>query len=825
MPAAQQQQQGPEPLVFEQFAGLNTSTTRPGVPDEQAYWIDGFMPIAPRELRTLWGIGSALYTAGVAGSIVSFDFYNIGRIPYAVVFINDGSAYQVATLTGTVINILPVGTIQGPTITNTGTSQYGQQYLIIVANQSNGYWVWDGSILYDAGSLGPGVILTNVGAGYVTPPIVTATGGHGTGATFVATINNGVVTNVAITNPGTGYLAGDSVALVFTGGTASGSGASVSASVSLHAGGSGASVAFIFTKDPYYTYGYDLTSVSVVNAGTGYSPFTVINIIGGHVYGSGGAVAPVVVGGSIASVNVVTVGIYDGNFSFPTPSITDAGFYFVSSTSIHNAGSGYGPNKAITVSGGGLPQSQAVLSGLFTSGSLASVSIVSGGIYGSITPAPTVTVTDSSTTATGYVILMPYGTQGTAVETYQGHVWVFNGPLKQWSAPGSVSDFSTADGGGSETSNASYLKVGYVEAVSTNGFLFEIGDSSMDYISGVQSTGTSVITTTFSENNCDPEIGSPYPAAVTTLGQDILVANSAGIFVSSGGAFVKRSEALDGVFNTVENFAGLQLSTAKATIFGKRVWMVLAPIIDPISGPPLQITNGATSSVSAVLSFASVPITIVPGQIAYDVTNPAAIAPGTTVLSTSVGAVIMSANAVGNGVSVGDNIVFCTQKLFMFNGRYWWASTQDVPLTFIAGQEINSTYTAWGTDGTHIYPLFSVPSTAFAKIAQSKLWDDPGYEANKTTSRLWSMWQCFNTAGASITANVDTVGIDTSGNQYTSTTPYGFSGPSAAGFYITPIQAVAAQGIMRGMTFETNAADLALISAKLASEKPVQYRG
>ena len=48
----------PQPQIMEMFAGINTSTTRAGVPDQMCYWIDGFMPVAPRTLRTLPGVGA-----------------------------------------------------------------------------------------------------------------------------------------------------------------------------------------------------------------------------------------------------------------------------------------------------------------------------------------------------------------------------------------------------------------------------------------------------------------------------------------------------------------------------------------------------------------------------------------------------------------------------------------------------------------------------------------------------------------------------------------------------------------------------------------------
>jgi hypothetical protein len=751
-PNQQQQPQSGDSagLTFNQFAGVNTATTRPGVPDEMAYWLDGFMPLAPNNLRTLYGIGSAIYTATGGKTIVCFYFYNLGATPYAIVFLSDGSAIQVNTSTGSATTVLPASTLFSPSITTLGITQYGSQYLIIVSNQSNnGYWVWDGTFLYTSGTLAPQVTLTNPGSGYSTPPVVTVTGGNGSGATFVATVSGGVVVNVVLTNPGSGYLPGDDPTLVFTGGTSSGSGAALTAVLTHHAGGSGAT--FTFTTAVVAGGEHTITSVTVVTGGTGYGPNAqmVVSV-------SGVITIPAVLsiaqsGGVITGVTVINGGSYQ---NIPSGlSTTDSGYYTVSSVTISNGGSGYSPSTTITASGGGAPQTQAVILPILTGGVITGTNITNGGVYGSNTP-PTLTVTDTSVTAAGTVTLMPFGINGTAAETYQGHVWVVNGTLINFSAPGSVSNFATSAGGGSDQTNNSYTKVGYTQLVSTNGFLFLIGDNSMDYISGVVTNTPQGgnPTTTYTQNNSDPEVGTPYPAAVTTLGQEILAANSAGIFVSSGGAFVKKSEPMDGVYNTVPNFGGNQLSAAKATIFGKRVWMVLATIIDP---------------------------------------------------------------------------VFLTQqnKILMYNGQRWWASLQDVALTFIGGQEINSVYTAWGTDGTHLYPLFNTPSVNFAKTAQSKLWDDPGgIESTKANSLFWSVWQYYSTSSPSFTLDVDAVGIDGSGNQYTNSQSDRIVVPAAIGFYVSPPQSVGQQGILTGMTIATTAADAALVSAKIATQN-VGFRG
>lgn len=748
----QGERRSPPPLACEIFQGINTATTRSGVPDQQMFWCDGFIPLSPRNLRVIPGIGNALYTAGVGKTVVCFYFYNIGSTPYAVVFLSDGSVVQVRTTDGQTTTILAATTINNPSITSIGVAQYGSQYLIIVASQLNGYWVWDGSLTYTAGTLAPGVTLTNVGSGYSQAPTVTATGGFGSGATFAATINgSGNVTNVLVTNPGSGYHAGDTPALVFTGGNAAGSGASLTAVLSFSGTGSGAT----FTPNfqlvgstggiPVYT----ISSVTVNNGGSGYSKLTTITFTGGAIDFGPASGTPVIVGGVITAVNLTTGGTYF-NFNLGvTVHAVDNGYYFVSSVTGPPTGTLYGPSTAIKATLGGSPQTQATITPIIVAGVITGTTIVDGGVYGT-NSAPTLTVTDTAVTAAGTVSLMPFGIKGNAVQTYSGHVWVFDGAVCNFTAPGSVSDFATSDGGGTFKSSDSFLKVGYTAAVQTNGFLFIIGDSSMNYISGVSvSTANNVTTTTFTNNNSDPETGTPYPASVVTIGQDILLANQNGIYVSSGGTFQKKSEMLDGVYNTAPGtFNGMQLSAAKALIFGKLIWMVLVPIIDPVT------------------------------------------------------------KVVSN-------------KIFMFNEKFWWSTPQDVSLDFITTQEINSVFTAWGTDGTHIYPLFQKPSTAFLKRFQSRLWDAPvGYDFTKSTVNLFAMAQFLGSQDLTLDIYVDNE-KGTTGRAG----PYVFSGSMGDPEITTvmPPQAVGQVGALTGITVETIADDLSVVSVMIQDEI-VQYR-
>lgn len=583
------------PLVFEDWNGISTSTNRAGVDDKQAYWLDGFFPIAPRNLQTLYGVGTALYTAGGGRTIIFFTFYNIGATPYMAVFLDNGSVVQVNVNTQATTTILPASTISNPSITTVGTSQWGSQFLIIVAQQTapgvvpggNGYWLWDGVVLYGPGTVGPLITITNVGSGYQTVPNIVASGGHGSGFAASAQIANGQVTSVSITNPGSGYLAGDTISLTFTGGNSAGSGGTLTAILTHATGGSGGSITLgLATAAPFA--GAKVIGATIVASGSGYSALTTATAVSspGNIAATPAVLTLTITGGAITAVTITNAGVYPLLTPVPTVTITDNAFYYVSSVTVNNAGSGYSASAVATASAGGGPISQASLKLNLTSGSIASVTVNSGGVYGSNTP-PTVTVTDAAINAAATATLMPFAIQGTWAETYQGHVWVGNGAVVYFSAPGSYVDFSTSNGGGNFTSADSFLKVNYVQGINANGFLWLIGDSSVNYISGVQTSG-SPITTTFSNQNADPEVGSPYPASVETFGRDVLMANAYGVHVINGSNVVKISEPLDGVWNTVASFGSLQLSSSKAQIFGKKVWMVLNRIVDPIAGTTLN---------------------------------------------------------------------------------------------------------------------------------------------------------------------------------------------------------------------------------------------
>jgi len=94
-------------------------------------------------------------------------------------------------------------------------------------------------------------------------------------------------------------------------------------------------------------------------------------------------------------------------------------------------------------------------------------------------------------------------------------------------------------------------------------------------------------------------------------------------------------------------------------------------------------------------------------------------------------------------------------KLMMWDGQRWWTANQEPNLTFIATQELNSVMTAWGTDGSKLYPLFQQPSTSLTKTVQSKLWDSPGYYFTKMAARLYGMVQYNAASTQPLTVTLD----------------------------------------------------------------------
>jgi phage tail sheath protein FI len=277
------------------------------------------------------------------------------------------------------IQVLSGGTgySSAPTVTVTSSSQ---ELVPCVATAS----IANGSVI--------AITVSNPGALYENP-VVTITGGGGTGAQAIATtidvqefggipataesvLSGGEISSIGITSSGSGYTSPPTVSVVAALGD-SGSGCTATAVLS----------------------GSAINSVTVTSVGSGYTSPT-IAFIGG---GGSGAQASAVLAGSVTSAVVINGG--SGYTSAPTVTITGGGGTGATATAeltggavtavtIVGSGSGYTTEPTITFSGGG--GSGAVADSTVSYSEIKSITIVSGG--SGYTSAPTVDISDSTGT-------------------------------------------------------------------------------------------------------------------------------------------------------------------------------------------------------------------------------------------------------------------------------------------------------------------------------------------------------------------------------------------------------------------------------------------
>ncbi len=680
----------PEGLKFftpAQLEGLNQSDSRIGMPDNELFYLENLIHIGAYNLRTLWDVGTALYTAPNGKTIVSFFFYSIGTSNYAVVFLDDGTAIQInsSTKVNTTISST-ANTFYDSSISTQlpACTQWGAKYLIIANNNnSNDYWLWDSSVLFKSGGIAPQVSITNSGGAYAVAPSVTAFGGMGSGATFTATVSAGNITNIKVTNPGSGYVSSDVVQLAF------GSG-SVSAGIS-------AQLKAVLTAT-------SVNGIVPLAGGSGYTSPSV-SITGGG--GSSATATATVVGGIITAINMTANG--SGYTSTPTVTITDStgsgalvqvflSPTSVASVSIVNGGSGFPSAPTLSFSGGGGTGATATCT---VSGT--SINAVTVGVGGNgYTSVPGVIVQSGvNNAAVATVTLMPFGISGSSLETFSSHVWSAfpnsstqkmtqgnnNGDIFLFSAPESVTDFSTGNGGGSYASSDSFLRYQYTNIKQSNGYLYPIADSSVSVVSNVQTSGNPS-TTTFSYQNTDPQVGTVWRDSCQDFSRTVLLANPLGIWGLYGGAVTKISKKLDTLFSNAlfpPTAIALLPSAAVANIFSRRFYCLLMTFQDPFS---LKNVN----------------------------------------------------------------------KMVCWDEKNFFIASQTPDLTYIGTQEINSNLTAWGTDGTSLYPLFNTPSSSLQKKVATKLYGVNSPVIRRQAYTFAIMAQDLSTAQSGLTFNVN---IDT----------------------------------------------------------------
>jgi hypothetical protein len=527
---AQSPEQKKSYQVVKAFKALNTKANRTAIADEEFAWIENIQPIGYGNLKV---VPAQQVVANVTwgNTVTHFDSVNIDNKDYVMAFQADGSAQAYRVDTSSVVTIATAGTFSAA---NVVSKQWKNERATII-DPSKGYYTWDGGNLITIGCI-TNIGITNAGAGYTQPPLVTISAPNqtnGTQATALAFISNaaGTITNITINNGGTGYtafptltvdpptsstgtqaqatvtaLSGNSVVAVQI--TNPGYGYTVAPNITLTGGGGN-------SANLTATLGSGLVSgISVTNAGSGYTSTPTVTISGG--------------GGSNATAVA-------GYLSFATGTV---------GVTITNGGTGYTstPNVAISSGGGSGANAVAIVAG----GSI--VGVVMDNPGSGYTSNPTVTITGgggNGATATAAATTQP----NNGLETFQGRVWISQGRTVFYTAAGAYNDFSSISAGNLTLADDT-LHSNINNLLSANNFLYVFGDDSINVFSDVR-VGSNGITT-FTNTNVSASVGSRRRGAIFPYFRSVLFLNDYGIYALVGATTTKISDALDGVFPLID---------------------------------------------------------------------------------------------------------------------------------------------------------------------------------------------------------------------------------------------------------------------------------
>ena len=811
------------------FEGVNTEASPIAIKDQEFTWRENFIKLGDGNLRTAWDVGTPAYTAPVGRTIVWFGWYALDGQQYVAVFLDDGSAIQLAYPSLVQTTMAGSGTFYSSTTKSKPfIRSWGNQFILICNNNTvNDYWAWDGELLYTAGTAAPnGVNILSGGFNYSSAPTVTTFGGLGSGMTFTTTEQAGAITEIAITNPGTGYEVGDVVQLAFSGGgsdtspilianlnsggvggvniTAPGSGYSSATVAFSGGGGSGAAGTVLLSTG--------VISVPVTAGGTTYTYATVAFSGGG---GTGAAATANVQGGVVVSITVTNPG--SGYTSAPTAVISGTGTGATAGTVVigggavagvqmTNPGSGYVTAPAVAISGTGTGATGvAVLSAQ----GVQSVSVVNGGT--DFTSIPLISfVGGGGAGATGYAEVV--GTSIARVNLtasgsgYNGNsagsVFAPTVYFETGGSGGGASAVAVMDGNGVGRVQMTSAGAGYNQAVQV-----VIG------LSQAQIAFNDALNYQISQGNfsgLQPFGGSGAGGTVVFNPTEIadVQVSAAGQFYTSAPAVEVAPGANNSAYATV-NLMPYGVSGTAIETFLSRVW-IMAPATAPgatipgasqfMVSAPEEIWNFATSEggveVTSVNSYLQNAFTGVRQSSGYlytfgdqsvDVISNVATA-GTPAVTTyndqntdpqaglswrdalgDFGRAVIIANTIGAFGLYGGAVTKISAKMdgvwrnasfpptvnavtpsaaiahifdikhylllmsvtdpdsglvrtvmSAWNEKDWCILSQSPNLTFIGTQSDGSSFSAWGTDGTSLYPLFSQPSTKIQKRLDTK---------------------------------------------------------------------------------------------------------
>lgn len=210
--------------VVKDFKGVNTKNSRTVIENGEFAWLENAQPIGFGNLKIVEGnqlVNSTAWTANVT----YMSSVNIQNNEYILGFQNDGSAQYVNITTGTKGNIAAANTFSN---TGVAITQWKNERALII-DPDRGYKTWDGVNLLDIGSVVT-VTINNPGTGYNAANTTVSFGApnqaNGVQATGEVVIVANAVSEIIVTEAGTGYTSPPTVTI-----TGGGSNANVTCSI------------------------------------------------------------------------------------------------------------------------------------------------------------------------------------------------------------------------------------------------------------------------------------------------------------------------------------------------------------------------------------------------------------------------------------------------------------------------------------------------------------------------------------------------------------------------------------------------------------------
>lgn len=617
------------------------------------------------------------------------------------------------------------------------------------------------------------VVVDTAGVGYTTAPTVQFSGGGGSGAVATASIT-GAVTALTLTNPGSGYTSSPSVAISGDGtgatatATATGQGAIESITLTNPGTGYTSSPGVVITSGSgsgaaataYITSG-QIASVIITDAGTNYIVPPQLTVVGGN--GIGAILTAQLTPTSVAYINVQNGG--SGFFHQPTVNFqsNDTGTGAAGTAVLEggvivkidltNAGSGYTtpPTIQIVANDADLNNTE----GYQVGGAAAQAILVPTTIGNVIVTAPGQGYTQTpgiivqpgaNNAAAATVSLMPFGVSGAAIESYQQRVWLDN-PFQK---------------------NAVLFTLGTL-LVSAPGSLIDFATSSGGLL--------------FPSNS--PFLRKSY-VGVKTVGDFLYAIGDSSVDVISNVQTAGNPPTTTFNINNVDPQSGTDW---RATIqdFSRTAILANGLGVYGIYGGSVTKLSEKMDTVFENAAFPPTAGALTPSGAVAEIHERKAYLVLMTVTDPFTGA--------PRNVMVG------------WDEAEWFIVSQSRAAIFIGTQVVDSVPVAWATDGTSLYPLLSVPSTAITKKISTKLYGANSFPTVKLSQSLHLMAE-DNSVGRS-GVNFQQGSLDTENTGYPLLTPTNFG----AGANFTPIAAGQTgdyYGCFLGVTLASTSPDFTL---------------